>query len=164
MTAEPINVGEKYSALDGLTYVYVPTIAAGTLIPTRTEIDDGVDLSTEVIEWEGFEITSDGIELKGLKRFKGEIPGMMSAAESSLTLYADRGNDDVSSILPRDTAGFILRMPVGDVPTKKMSVWPIRVKSLTPVFSTEAATAYKVAMSITAEPNESVTIPAAATP
>lgn len=162
MTAIALNQAERFSALDGLEIVYIPVIASLTLVPTRAEIDAGTDVSTEVAEWAGFSLASGKIPTPGLKRFTGSISGELTAEDSSLSIYADRTGDDVRDVLPRDTVGFIALMPSGDTPTERMSVWPVQVNALTEVYSREAATLLRADLNITREPNENVTIPAAA--
>src|SRR5688500_14465322 len=161
MPATPLNAAERYSALDGLEIVFLPVIAASTLIATRAEINAGTDLSTEVAEWSGFTTTSETIETPDLTRFTGKIAGRVTAEDSSLSIYADRGADDVRDVMPRDTLGYLAFMDSGDTPTEKMDVYPIQVLSCEKVRSMEAATMLRVDVSMTRIPVYDITIPAA---
>lgn len=161
MPATALNPAEQFSALDGLTVLFLPVVAATTLIPTRAEINAGTDLSTELADPpEGFTLTSEKIDTPKLaKRFTGSIPGRITAEDSSMMLYTDRGGDDVRDVLPRDTKGFIVLMDSGDVPGDLMDVWPVQVNALTKVRAGDAATMHRVTFNITELPAEDVVIP-----
>lgn len=161
MPATPLNPAERFSALQGLEIIFVPTIA-NTASPTRVEINAGTDLTTEIVEWEGFTTVTETIATPDLTRFVGSIGGRITAEDSSITLYADRGGDDARTILARDTIGYLLWMDSGDTATEKMDIFPVQVNSLTKVRSTENATVLRVSVSMTRIPVEDVTIPAAA--
>lgn len=161
MPATPLATAQRFSALSGLEIIYIPVIAATNGTPTRAEINAGTDLTTEVMEWSGFSTTAETIETPDLTAFVGKIPGRISAEDSSLTLYADRGRADVRTVLPRGTVGYLAFMDEGDVATKKMDIFPIQVNSLTTVRSMEAATVLRVDVSMTRIPFDNITIPAA---
>jgi hypothetical protein len=95
-------------------------------------------------------------------RFTSQIPGRVSAEASSLTFYADKGGDDVSQVLPRDTEGFIYFMDGGDVPGDLADLFDVTVSSNSKTRSADGAVVRVVSFAITAEPNEGLTIPAAA--
>lgn len=160
MPATALNAAERFSALNGLEIVFIPVIAAYPAAPTRVEINAGTDLSTEVMEWSGFTTTSETIETPDLTRFVGKIAGRVSAEDSSLSIYADRGGEDVRAVLPRDTLGYLAFMDSGDTPTEKMDVYPIQVLSCEKVRSMDAATLLRVDCSMTRIPTYDLTIPA----
>lgn len=161
MPATPLGVAERFSALSGLEIVFVPVITSATGAATRAEINAGTDLTSEIMEWEGFTTTTETIETPDLTRFVGKIPGRISAEDSSITMYADRGGEDVRSVLPRDTIGYLLWMDSGDTPASKMDVYPIQVNSLSKVRSMDNATVLTVSVSMTRIPFEDVVIPTA---
>lgn len=161
MPATALNTAERFSSLQGLEIVYIPTIAATNGNPTRAEINAGTDLTTEVMEWEGFTTTTQTIETPDLTRFVGRISGRIEAEDSSLTMYADRGGDDVRDVLPRDTIGYFAFMDSGDTPASLMDIYPIQVNSLAKVRSMDAATVLRISVSMTRIPIEDVVIPAA---
>lgn len=161
MVAPALNVAEKFSALDGLHIVFIPVVAAFPAAATRVEINAGTDLTTEISSWEGFEMDPQTIETPSLARFTGSIPGRINITSGVLNIYADRGYDDVSDVLPDGTTGYLAFMDQGDVPTKKMDLWPVRVNRTSVVRSMEAATMLKVAFTHNELPSERLTIPAA---
>lgn len=160
MPATPLAAAERFSALQGLEVVFVPSIV-DVNSPTRAEINAGTDLTSEIVEWEGFTTVTETIPTPDLTRFVGSIGGRITAEDSSITLYADRGGDDARTVLARDTIGYLLWMDSGDTPAETMDVYPIQVNSATKVRSTENATVLRVSVSMTRIPTEDVVIPAA---
>lgn len=161
MTASPLNAAERFSALNGMECVFIPVVAAFPAAPTRVEINAGTDLTTEVQDWSGFTTKSETIDTPDLTRFVGKIAGRVTAEDSSLSIYADRGGDDVRDVMPRDTIGFLAFMDSGDVPTKTMDVFPIQVLSCEKVRAMDAATMLRVDVSMTRIPSYDLVIPAA---
>jgi len=162
--ATPINSSTRYFNR-GITKCYfLPTIANYTSGPTRQELDAGTDLSGEIAEIEGWSVEGETIDTPDLAtRYTSTIPGSINAEESSLTFYASSEGDDVRTLLPRDTEGYIVWLDGGDVENRKMDVYPVRVVSQSKARSLddEAAT-ITVTFAITAEPAENLTVPASA--
>lgn len=162
MPATPLNITDKFSALDGLAIVWIPVIAANqtTMIPTRTEINAGTDLSSEIAGWDGFEVEPGEIETPGLQRFTGTIPGRITITPGVLRIYADRGADDARDVLADGTSGYLAWMDSGDVAASLMDVWPVQVNRLSKVRSMEEATLLSVRFSHPRLPVEDIAIPA----
>jgi hypothetical protein len=140
-------------------FYYVPTIATYTA-PTRAEINAGTDLSDEVAEVSGFTVSSASVDVPDLSsRFTGKIPGRISADDSSLTIYASSTSNDVRTVLPRDTAGFIICLWEGDVVGQKMDVFPIKVAACVPQTGTDDPGRIEVQFTITKVPAQNVVIP-----
>lgn len=140
-------------------FYWMPT-SANYNAPTRAELNAGVDLSPEVAEVAGWGVTSNSIEVPDLSgRFVPKIPAQIVADDSTLTIYASSTSNDVRSVLPRDTSGFIVVLPEGDITGQKMDVFPVKV----------AATAFDqtitdpgriiITFSITKVPAQNATIP-----
>jgi hypothetical protein len=165
MPAAPLNIAEKFSALDGLELVWIPLIAdEATLIPTRAEIDAGTDITTEVAGWDGFEVDPGEIETPSLARYTGTIPGRVSITPGVLRIYADRGADDVREILPDGTIGYLAWFDNGDVAAELVDIWPVQVNRLSKVRSMEDATLLSVRFSHPRLPAEDLVVPAYAGP
>jgi hypothetical protein len=163
MVATPMTPAERFFPTGVTRYLYLPAIVASTLIPTRTEINAGTDLSVDLAEVSGFTVSSDLIDTPDInKRFTSRIPGRITAEDSSLVFYADKVGEDVRALLPRDTAGFIVRMAGGDVPASMGSTFPITVSSISEQAGTDdEASRLTVEFAITDEPAENWAIPAA---
>lgn len=163
MAPPPLSAHSRYVAKGRTRCYWVPTIA-DIQGPTRVELDAGVDLSTQIMAAEGWQIESEAAETPDLATvFTGSIPAGTSAEDSSLTMYSDRNGDDVRGLLPRDTDGNIVWLHGGDIPgNPTMDVHPVRVGSLgKPITLDAEASSIQVNFNITSEPAENLTIPAA---
>lgn len=146
----------------GITKVYFLPTAVDYTALTRTEIDAGTDLTPEQADVSGWNTTSELVDAPDWgSRFVSKIAGMISSDDSSLSLYLSQDADDVRTLLPRDTTGFVVWMDSGDVPTTgKMDVFPVSVSSLSKLRTTSDPAQAQVNFAITGEPDEDQTIPA----
>ena len=153
----------RYANFDLTLIHFLPTIASTTGAATRAEITAGTNLTGEISDVSGFTVTGSDLDTPDLlSEFISKIPGRTSSEDSSLTFYADELGTDARSVLPYKTAGYIVIMHGGDVPTKKMDVYPVRVRSLgVPVSVGDTVATVMVGFSITREPMLGATIPAA---
>lgn len=154
---------ERYFAPEITKVFYLPTIASPTKVPTRAEITAGTDLSNEVADWSGWNVSSAMINTPDLgSRFNAQIGGRTSADASSITFYADKAGADVRAVLPRGTDGFILIADGGDVATQPADVFPVTVTSLGKLRTVgDEAARIQVTFAITDEPAEDIELPAA---
>ncbi len=131
---------------------------------SRAEITASTDITDEIADLSGWDITAGSIDTPDLgTRFMSKIAGRLQTSDSSLTMYASEDGDDARDVLPRGTKGFIIFMDGGDVPTQPSDIFPIEVNSLGKVRTTgETAAQLTVGFTITAPPAEDVAIPAAA--
>lgn len=161
MTALPAS--ERF-IMPGVSKVfYLPTVADPVTGPTRAEITGGTELQDEISAIAGFSTTVNMVPTPDLKsRFTSQISGRITADQSSITFYADRGGVDVSTVLPADTTGFIYFMDGGDVPTEKADLFPITVASNSKTRDVENAVVRVVTFALTGKPSEALDIPAAA--
>lgn len=162
MAATPITQSSRYINPGVTKWIFCTTVASKAA-PSRAEINAGTDLTREIAANEGWLTTSEQVATPDADtRFTSQIPGRITAEDSSITFYADVTGTDVRSILPRDTNGFILIMDGGDVSGRKMDVFPIRVSSQGKARSVEGEEAATVVINfaITSEPAENVTVPA----
>ncbi|WAZ20165.1 hypothetical protein STRCI_001264 [Streptomyces cinnabarinus] len=160
MVATPISASTRYIPPGTRAYYWVPTIAVKAA-PTRVELDAGTDLTGEVADVSGFQTTSESTDTPDLgSRFTSKIPGRITADDSSITLYASEDSQDVRQLLPRDTAGFIVQFPEGDVAARTMDVFPVKVSSAPKETSIEDPGKIMVQFTVTSEPVENVTVPA----
>lgn len=162
MAATPITASTRYIN-PGTTKIVFATSVSNKNSVTRGEINAGTDVTREVAATEGWGVTGENVDTPDLDtRFTSKQPGRTTAEDSSITYYADVAGSDARAIMPRDTNGFIMIFDGGDVPGRKMRVFPIRVSSVgipVSVEGTEAATVV-IDYAITSEPAENVTVPA----
>lgn len=162
MATPPITASTRYINPGVTKCYYLPAVAAGSLTPTRAEMNAGTDLSRELSDINGWVVAGNDVETPDLATtFTGMIPGRTKADSSSITCYASSNSTDVRSLLPRGTTGFIMWLDGGDVAGQKADVFPIRVRSNgKPRTVGEDAAKILVECSITSQPAENVTIPA----
>lgn len=159
MPATPIAAATRYFRRGFSKVYWVPTIG-NKASPTRSELNAGTDLSNEIAEINGWEVTSDTVETPSLGSvFTSKIPSTTSADDSSLTLWASSTSTDVRTLLPRGTNGFIVWMDEGDTAGLLMDVFPVRVSAATKQRSLSDPAQIMVSFTVTSEPAENVTIP-----
>lgn len=159
MVATPIAATSRYIP-PGTTHYYFVSTIANKNAPTRPELDAGTDLTNEIAEVSGFSTTSEQTETPDLgSRFTGKIPGRITADDSSITLYMSSTSNDVRTLLPRDTSGFIVAFSEGDVAGRKMDVFPVKVSGQPKKRDIEDAATIEIQFTITSIPAENVTIP-----
>ncbi|MGN8245236.1 hypothetical protein ACTHAM_002355 [Cellulomonas soli] len=144
--------------------IFLPAIAAATLVPTRPEITAGTRLTDEIAGLSGWTISSAMITTPDYgRRFISQIAARTNAEQSSITFYADLGGDDVRKVLPRGTKGFILWADHGDEVDLPADIFKIEVTSVGKLRSVgDQAFQVTVTFAITKEPSEDVSLPAAA--
>ena len=129
MPPSPLTPTVRYIPL-GVRKVYWITTIATYTSPSRGELNAGIDLTGELAEMNGFSVTSASLDTPDLSsRFTSKIPGPITADNSSITCWASSTSNDVRTVLPRDTAGFVVILPEGDITSQKMDIYPAKVAS-----------------------------------
>ncbi len=149
----------------GVTKIYfLDTIAAPTNVPTRAELTGGTDLSGAVADISGWSLANSPIDTPDLgSTLTTSIPGEDKADASTLTFYEDQLSEKVETLLTKDVVGFIAILRKGDIPaSKSLDIFPIRVASRAPSYSTSSDPAkFVVTFSISGEPLLDQAVPAA---
>ncbi|MCW2767776.1 MAG: hypothetical protein JWO11_3735 [Nocardioides sp.] len=160
MAATPITPASRFFR-PGTTKVYWVVSISNYLLPTRLELNAGSDLSKDVADISGWMVSGAKIDTPDLNSsFVSNIPGLTSAAESSITFYAGDTGVDVRSLMPRPTAGNIVWLDGGDVAGRKMDIFPVRVLSVGKERKMGAEAArLTIQYAISSVPAEDVTIP-----
>lgn len=144
----------------GITKLYFLTSASDYTALTLAEITAGTELSGDLAEVAGWEVTSNNIDAPDYaSRFTSKVPGNTSVADSSLTFYGSQDGQDVRTVLSRDTAGYLVVQDGGAAAGNKMDVYPVTVSSLGKVRSNSDAFKIQVSFVITQVPSEDQTIP-----
>ncbi|MFE9923269.1 hypothetical protein ACFYQA_17290 [Streptomyces sp. NPDC005774] len=159
--ATPINPATRYYRRGTTKVLWLPAIA-NKAAPTRPEINAGTALEGETGAMAGWQTTSATVPTPALgSRFTPTVGGEITAADSSLTFWADKGGQDVRTLLPREARGFVVWMDEGDVPGQTCDVYPAQVTSQAKVRELDGAAQIMAQFSITSEPSENAPIPAA---
>lgn len=160
MAPPKLNATLRYFPPETRKYYFVTAIVS-IAAPTRGELNAGTDLSEEIAEVAGFTLKTDTVATPDLgNRFTGNVPGRITADDSSMTFYASENSNDVRTVLPRGTTGFIVCLPEGDVAGQLMDVFPITVSAAYLDTATDDPGRVIVEMVITSTPAQNVTIPA----
>lgn len=142
---------------------FLPAVAG--VSPTRPEITAGTDLSPKLAAITGFGINNAPIPVVNLaERFTPSIDGPdETTGASKITFNDDDTTTTIRTALAKGTAGFIVLMPYGDVPTKRCEVWPCKTLGVNDLdYDLGAANAkFDVPFAITSAPVQTGVIPAA---
>ena len=130
--------------------------------PTRPEITASVDLSPAVSAINGFQFQNNPITTPDLSdNFDSQITGPDAAGDSSLNFYDDDVSTTIRTTLAKGTPGFLLYLPYGDVPTKRVEKWPVTSLGVNDEWSMDATAAqFQVQYAITSRPYQQGVIPA----
>jgi len=155
----------------GITEIlFVPVIAAATLNakdagylkPTAAELGAGIRLSDDVADVAGWNVTSGFIDTPDLgTRYTSRITGRTTSDDSTITFYASEDGQDVRTILPRGTKGFLIVADGGyGAATDTGDVFAIEVGSVGKVRSvSDTAMQLTVGFAIKQQPAEDVLLP-----
>ncbi|MFJ2780291.1 hypothetical protein [Kitasatospora sp. NPDC087315] len=155
---------EKYTRRGTSIFLFLSTIAAASMIPTRTELAAGTNISAAIAEVDGWTFESQAIETKDMSdTFDSSIPGSDKAADSSFTFWEDSLTSTLEELLKKGTSGYVVILRKGDVPTNKsMDIFPVRVGSQSSSFTVDnEAAKFKVSFFVTRRPVQSAAVPAA---
>lgn len=161
MPPTPLTATLRYIPPGVRRIYWLTTIASYTTAITRAEINAGIDLTNEIASMSGFAVTSASTDTPDLStRFTAKIPGRITADDSSISFYASSTSADVRTVLPRDTVGFVVILPEGDVPTQRMDCFPAKVSSTAVDTAEEDPAQINVQFTITKIPALNLVIPA----
>jgi hypothetical protein len=134
---------------------------AGTS-PTRPEITAGVDLSVDLAAINGFQFSNAPIATPDLSdNFDSQITGPDTVGDSSMDFYDQDNASTIRTAVAKGTAGVVLLMPYGDVPTKRCESWRATSTGVNDAWSLDATAAqFNVSFAITSRPTQAGVIPA----
>lgn len=160
MSATPVAATERFFAPSVTRMIFATTISDITAV-TRSEINAGSDLSNEIVETDGWSVNAALLDAPDLGHlFNSKVTGRTEADNSSVTMYQSKDTDDIRSVMPRGTTGYMIIMWGGDVAGRLMDVYPVTVASVGKTIPDNKAADQKITFAITSEPAEDVEIPA----
>lgn len=157
---------KKYMRRGTSRFFFVPTIAATTMIPTRSELSSGTEFSAFIAAMDGWTVANQEIDTPDMAdTYDSTIPGSDKADSSSFTFYEDETAADLESIFAKGTTGYVVILRKGDIPgNNSMDVFPIRVASQSPQYTADnEAAKFMATCSITSRPLQGAAVPAAGT-
>jgi hypothetical protein len=148
-------------------WVFAPSVASKAA-PTRSEINAGTVLTVPggqptVAGTTGFRFANEPAPLPSMaSTFDTSIPGVDTSETPSITLYDDDATTTIRTALAKGAAGFVIRMPYGDVATKRCEVWPVTVAALNDNDATTAnePATFTADFAVTDTPVQTAVIPA----
>jgi hypothetical protein len=157
---------KKYMRRGTSKFIFVPTIAATNMIPTRTELSAGTNFTSYIAAMDGWTVTNQEIDTPDMAdTYDSTIPGSDKADSSSFTFYEDEVAATLETTFAKGTTGYVVILRKGDVPANaSMDVFPIRVASQSPQYTADnEAAKFMVTCSITSRPLQGAPVPAAGT-
>lgn len=143
--------------------MFAATIADPDAV-TRAEITSATDLTPDIASVSGFMLEGSQVPTPDMgSDFDSSIPGIDSAADSSITFYEDDTTNDIETLLPKGTEGYVLLFRKGDVPASpSLDVFPSKVGSRSAQWSAGNEPAqFVVNFNITSKPSLDTDVPAA---
>lgn len=149
--------------------ILCPAVAS-LAAPTRAEINAGIVLCNPgvyqdegVIEAPNFTQATEFIETPDAAiGFVPKIPGRKNSGDPSIKMYESNTAHPMRNALAEGTQAVYLRMPYGDVPSKRCESFPIQVGSIqtSDLNSGADAATFTAMVAITGLPNQNGVIPA----
>ncbi|MEV4975513.1 hypothetical protein [Streptomyces scopuliridis] len=155
---------KKYMRRGTSKFYFLEEIAAGTMIPTRTELTAGTEFAEQIAAMDGWTVTNNEIETPNMAdTYDSTIPGSDKADTSTFTFYEDEVDAAMEGLFAKGTTGYVVILRKGDVPANNsMDVFPIRVASQSPQYTADnEAAKFVVTCSITSRPVQGAAVPAA---
>ena len=139
---------------------FAPTVAGTS--PTRAEITASTDLTPQIADIGGFQLSNAPISVPNLKDiFTPQIQGEDTIADSTLTFNDDNASTTVRAAQTKGSAGYILLFPYGDVPTKRMEIWAVTITGVNDTWSVGTDPAqFVIGYAVSAVPVQNGVVPA----
>ena len=144
----------------GVSKIYfLPAVAGAS--PTSGEIAAGTDLSPQINNISGFQMSNQPIEVPVLStQFVGKIDGPDTVADSTITFLDHSDSATLRTLQAKGTAGFLVLMPYGNVSSKRCEVWPAKSTGVNDEWSLGNDPArFVVGYVITSLPTQTATLP-----
>jgi hypothetical protein len=159
MVAPNIAASDRFIPEGTTDYYWVVTFAS-YLSPTRAELNAGTRLTPEVANSGNWAIVSNAVDAPDLATtFTAQIPGKVTVDGPTLDMYSDDNQADARALMPRNSVGYIVKFPGGDVTGRKMSVFPVKVGSAGEPTAFGNPTVLNFSYYVSRIPAENVTVP-----
>jgi hypothetical protein len=159
MPPAPLNPTKRYLAV-GIRKVYWVPAIANYLSPTRAELDAGTDLTAEVETLTGWSLQGSVLDTPDMgTTFTSQVVGRRTSPQNDITAYLDQNGNDIRSLLPQNTTGYMVICWAGDVGGNNMDVFPSRVVTQANDSNPEDPGKVTISFAITKIPAIMATIP-----
>ena len=159
MPPAPLNPTTRYLPV-GIRKVYwVPTVANKNS-PTRAELNAGTDLTAEIATMTGWSLQGSVLDTPDMgTTFTSQVPGRRTSPTNDITFYLSQNSNDVRTLLPANTSGFVAVLWEGDVTGQKMDNFPARVVTQANDPNPENSGQTTISFAITSLPAIAIAIP-----
>lgn len=150
----------------GVTKYRWATAVANVAAPTRAEVDAAVNLGGNLADLTGLTSTRTTVDRPDMdNKFTKKVAGVDEVPDIAFTFQDD--NDattaGIRAALAEGTDGYLLVLTYGDVPTKRMEVWPCQTLAVNDQHTAANETAkFMVGFAPTDTPTKDAVVPAAA--
>lgn len=171
MPTPSIVASTRYFDVAVTRIYYLSLIASPLLVPTRAEMNAGLNLTPEIADLSGWVVGVEYFDTQNLNQvFRTKAPGIRTAPDSSLTLYTSKTGVDARATLFPGVTGFIMFLDGGDSVGNRAEVYPITIGSIGILRNTGndvansssilSGSMVQIGFAITGTPNQAVTVPA----
>lgn len=157
-----INPTIRYVHPQTVKIYWVPSIVDVNAY-TRAEINTGWDLTAEIADMQGWEVTPNRVQVPdGGTLFTGVVNGRTNPGDAQAMFYASKDGNDIRLLLEEGDRGNMLILHGGDVAGRLSDCYPSEVASVsTPVnISGDNAAQITVGFSIHSLPGRNIPVPA----
>ena len=161
MPATAIPTSQRFFQPGNIGILYLPAIAATTLVPTTSEVTAGTDLTKEVTDWSGWTVSTAFIETRDASTvLRPQLAGAVTFEGSSLTFNGSKNGTDARTIFTRGQTGYIVIGDAGVATGKKADVYPVVVGAVAKLRNIDNDNfKIRVDFGITGVPAEEITMP-----
>lgn len=145
----------------GKSKVYFLPAIANKAAPTTPEIAAGTDLSGSISDPGSTAFNNEPVQTPDLaSTFTSQIPGRDTAEAPTITFYDDDASTAIRTLLSKGVTGYLLKMPYGNVTTKRAETYPVTVTGVNDTWSAgnDAAT-FIVGFAVTGVPVLNAVLP-----
>lgn len=163
MAPPPLTQTDRYIHPEVAKVYWLSTVAAANAIPTRAELNAGTDVTREVADAPGWEVSADRQPVPDLgSKFTSRISGRINPGDSQIAFWADQQTTgDIRALLSRGDQGYITILHGGDVAGQLGDNYPVEVSAISkPLMIGGEPARINVDFSIRRQPAEEFTIPA----
>lgn len=145
----------------GKSLIYFLPAVANKAAPTTPEITAGTNLTGSISDPGSFAFNNSPISTPDLaSTFTTQIPGEDTAETPTITFYDDDTATTIRTVLAKGVTGFIVRMPYGNVSTKRAETFPVTVTGVNDAWSADNTSAmFAVGFAVTGVPSLTAVLP-----
>lgn len=148
----------------GVTKYKWATAVAAPATPTRAEINAAVNLGSKLNDLTGLTSTRTTVDRPDMdNKFTAKVAGVDEVPDIAFTFHDDDDSATaaIRTALAEGTNGYLLVLTYGDVPGKRMEVWPAQTLAVNDQHTAGNETAkFAVGFAPTSTPTKSAVVPA----